>query len=336
MGGEGSKVREDSERAPNRIGIVSTSMIPTPPREGYGGIELLVGELVKELEKIGYEVRLYALDSDLEPRLGVTRGDDELSLAVKAYEDWRNGEIDVVLDWSHQKFLSRYPVSRAASMCFWTDAVGVNPVYPSKAVAEAFRSLNPLDSGRVIYPGIDISRYKLSRSREDWFIFFSRIIPEKGVEKAVAVAKAAGVRLKVAGHTGRFAYDKGYVEHIKKLCTGKIEWVGEVSEEEKIDLLSHARGLIFSPVWLESFGIFLVEALASGCPCIVSADCGGPSEQIEHGRTGFKCWGIRDFVWAIENIDKIDPDECRRRAEYFTSKRMAKDWDKYISGELLW
>ncbi|MEM0232584.1 MAG: glycosyltransferase [Candidatus Nezhaarchaeales archaeon] len=332
MGREGGEVREDSERIPARIGIVSTSMIPTPPRESYGGIELLVGELVKELEKIGYRVRLYALDSDLKPRLGVVRGDSEAELAMKAYEDWRDGEIDVVLDWSHQKFTSRHPISRIASMCFWTDAVGLNPVYPSRAVARAFGD----GEGRVIYPGIDISRYKFSKSREDWFLFFSRIIPEKGVEKAIAIARASGVRLKVAGHTGRFAYDREYVERVKKLCTGKIEWVGEVSEKEKIDLLSHARGLIFSPVWLESFGIFLVEALASGCPCIVSAECGGPSEQIEHGKSGFKCWSMGDFVWAVMNVDKIDPEECRSRARYFTSERMAKDWDRYIYGELLW
>jgi len=325
LGDKGEGVYRDTGEPPRdiRIGVISTPLIPTPPR-GYGGIELLVAELVKNLEEIGFKVRLYASSKSMSPSLGLSAGFTEEELAKKALHDMHEGMLDVIVDWSHMKIYSRFD-DRVLSQVFWTDVEGKNPVYPSRAVARAFGN----SSGTVIYPGIDISKYRLGKEREDWFIFLSRIIPEKGVEKTIAIAKMANIRLKVVGHTGRFA-NQQYVEKIKSMCTGKIEWVGEVSEKEKIDLLSHARGLIYKNVWLESFGIFTVEALASGCPCIVSIDSGGPAEIVIHNKTGYICSTIKEYCSAISRIEEIEPEECRKRAEYFSSARMARDWAKHI------
>jgi glycosyltransferase involved in cell wall biosynthesis len=325
LGVEGEGIHRNTGKPPRdiKLGVISTPLIPTPPIDGYGGIELLVAELVKNLEELGFRARLYASPRSMKPSLGLSYGFSEDELAKKALQDRLDGLIDVVVDWSHFKRYSQLD-SRVISQVFWTDYEGRNTVYPSKAVARAYGKPN----GAVIYPGIDTSKYT-SRSKEDWFIFFSRIIPEKGVEKAIAIARMANIRLKVVGHTGRFA-NQQYVEKIKSMCTGKIEWVGEVSEKEKIDLLSHARGLIFKPTWLESFGIFIVEALASGCPCIVSTDSGGPAEIVVHGETGYICSTVKEYCSAINRIEEIDSKKCIERAGYFSSGRMAVDWGKHI------
>ncbi|MEM2068436.1 MAG: glycosyltransferase [Nitrososphaerota archaeon] len=308
-----------------RLGVISTTALPTPPK-GYGGIELLVWYLTQELAKRKYDIRLYASPGSGKDNVELVTGSSEAELADLAYRDVSRGEVDVVLDWSHTKhFSSLYSGSRVLSQVFWTDARGINPVYPSRAVASAFNDVK----GNVIYPGIDLSRYVFRRDREDWFLYLGRIIPEKAVERVIAASRATGIRLVVAGHTGDFSYDKNYVNLIKSMCRGRVEWVGDVDEKQKIDLLSHARALLFYPRWLESYGIVVTEALASGCPCILGGS-GGHMEQITHGVEGFKCHSMDDFESAVGMIDRIDPENCRRRSEYFSSARMAEDWEKAI------
>ena len=313
-----------------RIGVISTSLLPTPPK-GYGGIERLVAYLVRGLEELGHKVRLYAAEgTDLVPSLGLVTKASEEELSLEAIRDLDCGNTDIILDWSHTKYTSRLGThnDRVISQVFWTDAKGSNPVYPSRAVQSAFGG-----DGCVIYPGIDLSQYRIGE-KEDYFLYFGRIIPEKGVERVISVARMAGIRLIVAGHTGEMAYDKEYVSMIRSMCNGRIEFVGDVTEDEKLDLLSHAKALLYWGRWLESFGIFIVEALASGTPCIISSSAGGPAEQVKHGLNGFLCGDISDFLDAIGNVDKIDPVKCVESARYFSYKRMSKDWDIMINNHI--
>ncbi|MEM4154985.1 MAG: glycosyltransferase [Candidatus Caldarchaeum sp.] len=308
-----------------RLGMISTTALPTPPQE-YGGIELLVWFLTQQLSK-KYPIRLYAsTGSSQADNVELATGTAELELANMAYRDMTNGEVDMVLDWSHTKpFSILYKGNKVLSQVFWTDVRGLNPVYPSKAVAANFNE----PKGVVIYPGIDLSPYVFRRDREDWFLYLGRIIPEKAVERVISIAKMANVRLLVAGHTGHFSYDKSYIDSIKSMCYGKIEWVGDVDQKRKIDLLSHAKALLFYPRWLESYGITVTEALASGCPCILGG-VGGHMEQITHGVEGFKCHSLDEAVSAIRMVDRINVERCRKKSEYFSSARMAEDWEKLI------
>lgn len=323
-----------------RVGIASPPLVPTPP-SGYGGIERLTYYLALGLEQLGHEVVLFAAPGSHRPKSGeLITATTEYHIGELATKALRSERIDVLADWTHAKSpswrsLAEGVARRAISMVFYTDALGptIN-VFPSFAVR---RQMDASDSAPVIPPGIDVVSLMqhARREKEDYFVFFSRIIPEKGVERAISVARRAHVKLYVAGHTGEFAYDKQYVEKIKSMCDGEqIIWVGDVDEKQKIELLSHARGLIYWSKWLESFGIFIVEALALGTPCVVNSDSGGPAEMVINGHTGFVCSTIHDFVEAVRLL-KVDdsfikPDKCIERAMFYHYTRMAAQWDELM------
>ncbi|RLE41850.1 hypothetical protein DRJ19_05175 [Candidatus Woesearchaeota archaeon] len=309
-----------------KIAIAGTTAIETPPK-GYGGIELLVYGLVRELEKLGHRVTLYAKEGSYEPNGGLVVCGSESDIAKQLFED--RDSYDIIHDWSHTKLASRLLGRmgyRVFSTPFWTDERGFNPIYPSKAVAYAFGSISP-----IVYPGIPVEGYELVEDKEDYYIYFGRIAPIKGVDRTIFLARKAGVRLKVVGHVGWGAYDKVYIQYIKSLCRDGIEWVGEVSHEEKLELLGHAKAMIFTPLWLESYGITVTESLLLGTPVIVSG-VGGHLEQVIHGVCGYHLTRPDEIYDAIRVVERLDYRKVRERGLYFSSERMTRDYLK-IYGE---
>ena len=289
---------------------------------GYGGIEALVYLEMKELKKTGHEVTLFGAegsDSSLSSELVTAKNEFELNkLAAE-----REFDFDIIHQWSHMK--PRGNVSIQAKTCcsvFYTDEVGANPIFSCYQVAEAMNYVN----ARIIYPGIDPLPYRSRDDRENWFLFFNRISSFKGADVAIRIAKNLGLKLKVAGHDGYFASDQSYVEMIKQECDGEqIQYLGEVSFEDKVKLLSRARALLFPFRWLESFSLITVEALLSGCPVICTA-LGGPREIVEQGLSGYLCRTIDEFEFAVKQIDNIDTRDCAERGLYFNSRRMTDEY----------
>lgn len=331
-----------------RIAIASPPLIPTPPPGmGYGGLERLAWDLAEELGR-RHEVVLIAGEGSnahwVVPRGFESSPDTGLLESISA--SLADG-CDALIDMTHTKLFAqtahrvahgsdrRLRCGMVRSYSFWTDRAGVNPVYPSRAVSYLMSGSGytcGASDSHIIYPGIDLSGYR-SSSKEDYFVYFGRIIPEKAVERSILVAYEAGVRLLVAGHTGIFSYDRSYVDMIRGMCRGRVEWLGEISHEEKIELLSHARGMIFMPRWVESFGIAVAEALASGCPCIVGG-AGGHTEQVEDGVNGYVVRNLREAVEAVKRVagGEIDPERCVKSAEKFSRTVMAARWESLLQG----
>ena len=306
-----------------KILVISATAIPTPPpKYGYGGIELLVYYLVRELERMGHKVTLAAAPGSYKPNGGLIESYMEPELSRQINPD----DFDVIHDWSHSKIAQQFMHPRIYSTPFWTDARGVNPIYPSRAVANAFGEPH----APVVYPGIDVEKYPLIEDKEDYFVYFGRIAPIKGVSRTIMLAKKAGIRLKVVGHTGWGAYDKKYVEYIKSLCRDNIEWVGEVSHQEKIELLGRAKAMIFTPEWMESFGITVVESMLVGTPVICSGH-GGHMELVVHGVSGYHLARADEIHDAIKAVESLSPRKVRERGLYFNSRRMAEDYLKFYT-----
>jgi glycosyltransferase involved in cell wall biosynthesis len=315
-----------------RIALVSTTAIPTvdPKKMGYGGIEALVYYEMKELQNLGHKITLFAAE-DSDSSFGeLVTAKSEFELNKLASE--REPEFDIIHQWSHIKPRGNNATvqKKTCSSVFYTDEIGANPVFSSYQVANAMNRPN----AKVIYPGIDPQPYRSQEVKENWFLFFNRISSFKGADVAIRIAKNLGIKLKVAGHDGYFASDPSYVDMIRKECDGEqIEYLGEVSFEEKVDLLSRAKALLFPFRWLESFSLVVIEALLSGCPVICTA-LGGPREIIEHGVSGFLCTSVDEFESAVRRVETIEPNNCIKRGLYFNSKRMTEEYLNYYQ-ELL-
>ena len=150
------------------------------------------------------------------------------------------------------------------------------------------------------------------------------------------VAKKFGMKLVMAAKID--SVDEKYFEtEIKPLIDGKkIEFIGEVGPEEKNKLLGGAYALLATIQWREPFGLFMVEAMASGTPVVVT-DMGSAREVVEDGRTGFVVKNdIEKFVDALKKIPSIRRSDCRKRVEkLFTKEMMTVNYIKIYESVLI-
>jgi glycosyltransferase involved in cell wall biosynthesis len=174
--------------------------------------------------------------------------------------------------------------------------------------------------------GLPSSLYGCGPGRGDYLAFVGRISPEKGPERAVEVATRAGLPLKIAAKVDRA--DREYFGAVVRplLDHPLIEFVGEVDEAGKQELLGNARALLFPIDWPEPFGLVMIEAMACGAP-VIAFRRGAVPEVLEDGVTGYIVDGIDDAVRAVALAGRLPRERIRRRfEERFTADRMAKDY----------
>jgi glycosyltransferase involved in cell wall biosynthesis len=163
--------------------------------------------------------------------------------------------------------------------------------------------MTPSWNDAVIYNAISAYEFDYTEQKDDYFLYFGRVIPSKGVSLAIQSTQETGKKLIIAGPGSitQFGYEK-IPDHV-------IE-VGPCDAEQRRKLMSKARAIIGATHYVEPFGNMVVEGYMSGTPAITT-DWGGFSETVIQGVTGFRCREFRDFVAAIENIDRISPANCR-------------------------
>ena len=138
---------------------------------------------------------------------------------------------------------------------------------------------------RVIHHGIDASTFPVGQGDGGYLLFLGKMTPEKGAHRALEAAFKAGQRLILAGKVREPAERWYFERYVAPYLNDRLRFVGEVSQEEKRDLLAGARALLFPIRWNEPFGIVMLEALACGTP-VLAFDEGAAGEVVEDGRTG--------------------------------------------------
>lgn len=204
----------------------------------------------------------------------------------------------------------------------------------SKAVAKRIKKYYKRESD-VIYPPVEVKEIqrvtKINR-KENWFLYLGRVETYKGVELAIRAAHKAKVPLKIAGIGDDLERMKSLVKELN--AKGYVKFLGFVSEDEKLDLLSKAKALIF-PVKGEDFGIVPVEANAAGTPVIAYRD-GGVIETISdiNPKSGvfFKKYDYNSLARVLKSFDgrQYKSDNCRKQASEFAVEIFIYKLQRYV------
>jgi glycosyltransferase involved in cell wall biosynthesis len=332
-----------------RIAQVAPLMESVPPKF-YGGTERIVSYLTEELVYQGHDVTLFASgDSRTSASLNATvpvalrlnpAVRDPLVYMVIQMEEVRRRADEFDIIHFHSDYL-HFPLVRAlgvantvTTMHGRLDVPDYRALFarfldaPLVSISASQRA--PLDQCNwvgTVHHGLPAGVCRFNPvSKGDYVAFIGRISPEKRVDRAIEIARRAGIRLKIAAKID--SADRAYfTEHVKALMDQPfVEFVGEIGESEKSDFLGGARALLFPIDWPEPFGVVMIEAMSCGTPCI-SWRAGSVPEIIVEGRNGFIVDSMDAAVAAVHRSAQLDRSGVRECFEKkFTAERMAQDY----------
>jgi glycosyltransferase involved in cell wall biosynthesis len=168
--------------------------------------------------------------------------------------------------------------------------------------------------------------------RGGYLAFLGRISPDKRPDRAIAVATALGLPLRIAAKIDKA--DEAYFRETVSPLLGRhgVEFVGEIDECEKARFLGEALALLFPIDWPEPFGLVMIEAMACGTP-VLGFRCGSVPEVVDDQLTGRTVATVDEAIRALPEVIRLDRRAVRRRfEERFSSRRMANDYlDVYRS-----
>jgi glycosyltransferase involved in cell wall biosynthesis len=198
-------------------------------------------------------------------------------------------------------------------------------IFESYAIYHAYCGLHSVgnckqDNYEVVIPNyFDPDDFTYNSNKQDYVLFLGRVYSGKGLDIAIQATKAAGMQLKIAGQ-GSMA-DAGYTT-----IPDHVEYIGYADRETRRELMANAKCAFVASQYVEPFGGVQIENLLSGTPTITS-DWGSFTENNIHGVTGYRCRTFEQYVWALMNIDKINPQDCRD----FAINNFSLDavWPKY-------
>jgi glycosyltransferase involved in cell wall biosynthesis len=182
----------------------------------------------------------------------------------------------------------------------------------------------------TVHNAIDIHNFRLREEPGSYLVFLGRISPEKRPDRAIEIARDVGMRLVIAAKVDdvdRAYYDYAIAPLIER-NKGLVEYIGEVDEQGKDELLGGAYAYLFPVDWPEPFGLTMAEAMATGTP-VIAPRLGSVPEVVADGRTGFICDTLSGMVAAVGRIGEIDRRASREHVErHFAPEVMAAGYER--------
>jgi glycosyltransferase involved in cell wall biosynthesis len=330
-----------------RIAQIAPLLEPVPPKY-YGGTERVIFYLVEELVSRGHEVTLFASgDSQTTAEL-VPACEKALRHSSNCHEEVAHHSFMIEkLSQSASRFdvihfhlaylhLSLARTLRTASVTTMHDRLDMSHLLrlldefrdaPLVSVSKSQQRTMPwLNWQNTVHPGLPLHLYSLTSQPENYLLFMGKISPEKRLDRAIEIAKLAGIPLKIAAKIDK--QDEEYFKHTIKplLKQSNVEFLEEVSEGQKNVLLSKAKALISTSEYTEPFRIAFIEGLACGTP-ILAIRNGSVAEIVKDGVTGFLCNDVAAAAQAAQKLGNLNRKDCREDFELrFSAARMADDY----------
>jgi glycosyltransferase involved in cell wall biosynthesis len=329
-----------------RIAQIAPLYESVPPKL-YGGTERVVAYLTDELVNLGHDVTLFASgDSVTKARLipispqalRLRNHLDPLAYHILQLQEVfeRVNEFDILhfhTDYLHFPFSYNNNLTTITTLHGRLDIDDLKPIYkkfvdmPVVSISDAQREPLPIANWiGTVYHGLPSNLYEKGKGKGGYVTFIGRISPEKRADRAIEIARQAGIKIKIAAKIDKAdqVYFEKEIRHLFKLP--HVEFLGEIGENDKAELLRDALALLFPIDWREPFGMVLIESFACGTP-VIAYNHGSVSEIITHGKTGYVVEDIEQAVKALKQINQISRDECRTSFENrFTATTMAKNY----------
>jgi glycosyltransferase involved in cell wall biosynthesis len=351
-----------------RICLIASSRFPIA-EPFAGGLEAHTHSLAKELIRRGHEVTLFAAPGT-DPSLGAD------VLAVETFssspearadvgappEQWmreHHAYLKLMLDLSrnpgrydvvHNNSIHHLPVAMAeATGLPFVTTLHTPPVpwlesaalLASPTLAYASVSRHTADAwshvvdSTVIRNGVDTTAWMPGPGGAA-AIWFGRLVPEKAPHLAILAARAANMRIDLAGPS----LDQGYFDReIAPLLDERVRYLGHLRQEQLVHAVSGACVSVVTPIWDEPFGLVAAESLACGTPVAAFARGGVPEILDEHSGRLAEPGDVAALGEAMTAASLLSRDAARERAVSSCSlERMVDDYeelyDSLLSSEL--
>ncbi len=331
-----------------KIAQVAPLMESVPPRL-YGGTERVVSYLTEELVAQGHDVTLFASGDSitaatLEPctpqalRLNpAVRDPIPYYMLMLDRVRRRASEFDIIhfhIDQFHFPIFRDLAERTVTTLHGRQDLPDMRPLYAGfpdmklVSISDAQRAPIPDASyAATIYHGLPRNLLTPTFNPKGGYLaFIGRVSPEKRVDRAIRIAQAVGLPLKIAAKVDRI--DMEYFKTVIEPMLGApgIEFIGEIDERRKPGFLGEARALLFPIDWPEPFGLVMIEAMACGTPVLAFRN-GSVEEVIDDGVTGYIVESEEEAIRKVGALLGLDRARVRRRFdERFTATRMAADY----------
>ena len=352
-------IRDTVDRRPShgsgalKIAQIAPLIEAVPPAL-YGGTERVVANLADSLVALGQDVTLFASgDTRTDAKLVAMRKrairldpaplKSELAAHLSMLDEVRRraDEFDVLhfhLDMLHFPLCEHIAQRTLTTIHGRLDLVDLAEAYRRwrqyPLVSISFSQRRPLPFANwmaTVHHGIPPDLFDFSPAHRGYLAFVGRISPEKRLDRAIQIARRAGLPLKIAAKVDPVdaAYFRQDIEPL--LATPGVEFLGEIDDAGKNEILGGAIALLFPIDWPEPFGLVMIEAMACGTP-VIAWDAGSTREVIDEGISGFVVHSMAEAVEAVSRARTLHRLPVRTMFERrFTAATMSRNYLRLYS-----
>lgn len=329
-----------------RIAQVVPLQVAVPPY-AYGGTERVVHNLTEALVKLGHDVTLFAsgdsrtsarLVAEIDRAINFDRNVDAVAHHIAMLKDvYRRADtFDVIhshLDYLTFPFLEMTPTPTVLTLHGRLDAPECQRVYHAYPNANYVaisrsqrRDVQGINWVGTVHHGVDVEDFTFYPKPGDYLCFVGRISPEKRPDRAIEIATRSGVPLKIAAKVDPKDEDYFNAKIKPQLKHPLVEYLGQLDEKGKRELMGKALALVLPIDWPEPFGMVFIEALACGTP-VLTCPAGSVPELLRDGVTGYIRRSTKELAAQVPALPAISRAGCRAYAKQrFDTRRMALDY----------